>query len=126
MQWEPKWVASRTPDQDSGGSGGRQRSGPTGGCAYGIPRHSLSEPLATPWTVPEVVVTRRGEEPRTADGPVAPSRAATASSAPNRRRGVAKRLPARSRDVAESIAWASKMARRATETMQNLLGRRRA
>src|SRR5215471_3935602 len=45
-------VASRTPDQLAAGCGGCQRSAPTGGAAYGMPRNSLTAPLARPRTAP--------------------------------------------------------------------------
>src|SRR5215472_3646682 len=48
-------VASRTPDQLAAGCGGRQRSAPTGGAAYGIPRNSSTAPFATPRTGPLAV-----------------------------------------------------------------------
>ena len=37
---EPNFVLSRAPVQRSAGSGARQRSGPTGGFANGIPSHA--------------------------------------------------------------------------------------
>jgi hypothetical protein len=40
------WVASRTPGQLAAGCGGRHRSAPTGGAAYGMPRNSSTAPLA--------------------------------------------------------------------------------
>src|SRR6202044_291398 len=48
-------VASRTPDQLAAGCGGRHRSAPTGGAAYGMPRNSSTAPLATPRTAPLAV-----------------------------------------------------------------------
>src|SRR6516165_10731665 len=48
-------VASRTPDQLAAGCGGCHRSAPTGGAAYGIPRNSLTAPLARPRTGPLAV-----------------------------------------------------------------------
>jgi hypothetical protein len=48
-------VASRTPDQRGKGCGGRQRSAPTGGAAYGMPRNSSTAPLASPRTAPSLV-----------------------------------------------------------------------
>src|SRR3984957_7876336 len=50
-------VASRTPDQLAVGCGGRHRSAPTGGAAYGMPRNSSTAPLATPRTAPLAVPT---------------------------------------------------------------------
>ena len=38
----PKRVASRTPDHETGGCGGANRSGPTGGAAYGMPRYAVT------------------------------------------------------------------------------------
>src|ERR1700677_1845897 len=49
------WVASRTPDQLAAGCGGCQRSGPTGGAAYGMPRNSSTAPLTRPRTAPLAV-----------------------------------------------------------------------
>src|ERR1700733_8587707 len=49
------FVASRTPDQLAAGCGGCQRSAPTGGAAYGMPRNSSTAPLATPRTAPLAV-----------------------------------------------------------------------
>src|SRR5580658_11388672 len=48
-------VAARTPDQLAAGCGGRQRSAPTGGAAYGMPRNSSTAPLARPRTAPLAV-----------------------------------------------------------------------
>src|SRR5580693_561976 len=48
-------VASRTPAQLAAGCGGRHRSAPTGGAAYGMPRNSSTVPLATPRTGPLAV-----------------------------------------------------------------------
>ena len=48
-------VASRTPDQLAVGWGGCQRSAPTGGAAYGMPRNSSTAPLAKPRTGPLAV-----------------------------------------------------------------------
>lgn len=38
----PKRSAERTPSQGMTGSGGRQRSGPTGGAAYGMPLNTTT------------------------------------------------------------------------------------
>ena len=35
----PNSAAGRTPSHGRGGSGGRKRSSPTGGAAYGMPRN---------------------------------------------------------------------------------------
>src|SRR5882757_11401059 len=51
------WVASRTPGQLAAGCGGRHRSAPTGGAAYGMPRNSSAAPLARPRTAPLAVPT---------------------------------------------------------------------
>src|SRR5712692_10111610 len=56
------WVASRMPGQLAAGCGGRQRSAPTGGAAYGMPRNSSTAPFARPRTAPLAVPT---------DGPLA-------------------------------------------------------
>src|SRR5580658_8363316 len=45
------------PVQGAAGCGGRQRSGPTGGAAYGMPRNSSVRPAIVPRRVPPVVVT---------------------------------------------------------------------
>src|SRR6202034_1898796 len=50
-------VASRIPVQGAAGCGGRQRSGPTGGAAYGMPRNSSVRPAIMPRRVPPAVVT---------------------------------------------------------------------
>jgi hypothetical protein len=51
------WVAARTPDQRAAGCGGCQRSAPTGGAAYGMPRNSSTPPFARPRTAPLAVPT---------------------------------------------------------------------
>src|SRR5580658_2559705 len=56
-QWGANCVAARTPDQLAAGCGGCHRSAPTGGAAYGMPRNSLTAPLATPRTAPFAVAT---------------------------------------------------------------------
>src|SRR5690348_5184051 len=48
------------PDQGAGGRGGCQRSAPTGGAAYGMPRNSSVAATAWPRTVPSAVATTRG------------------------------------------------------------------
>src|SRR5580658_9736881 len=45
------------PVHEAAGCGGRQRSGPTGGAAYGMPRNSSVRPAVLPRRVPPVVVT---------------------------------------------------------------------
>ena len=56
----PNAVAFRVPCQAACGRGGRQRSAPTGGAAYGIPR-KLRIPAATfPRTAPATVTTTVG------------------------------------------------------------------
>src|ERR1700722_18738251 len=50
-------VAARIPVQGAAGCGGRQRSGPTGGAAYGMPRNASVRPAIVPRRVPPVVVT---------------------------------------------------------------------
>src|SRR4051794_13258154 len=44
----PYDTASRTPDQGCAGRGGRHRSGPTGGRAYGTPRKLSTAPALAP------------------------------------------------------------------------------
>ena len=53
----PKSVASSTPSHGRAGAGARNLRSPTGGAAYGIPRHILSPRRSTPSTVPLVVST---------------------------------------------------------------------
>src|SRR5690242_5828008 len=48
------------PCQGAGGRGGCQRSAPTGGAAYGMPRNSSVAATAWPRTVPPAVATTRG------------------------------------------------------------------
>src|SRR5580704_10798827 len=62
------WVASRTPRQGAGGCGGRQRSAPTGGAAYGMPRYSSTLPVARPRTWPSAVPTTSGDPETAASG----------------------------------------------------------
>src|SRR6266699_5073339 len=45
------------PDQGAAGRGGCQRSAPTGGAAYGMPRNSSPAATAWPRTAPPTVVT---------------------------------------------------------------------
>src|SRR5450432_2539730 len=52
-----KLVAARTPDQGLGGCGGCQRSGPTGGAAYWMPRNSSVAATVLPRTAPSAVPT---------------------------------------------------------------------
>src|SRR5690242_5879232 len=54
-----KLVAARTLCQGAGGFGGCQRSAPTGGAAYGMPRYSSVAATAFPRTAPSAVVTTR-------------------------------------------------------------------
>src|ERR1700679_2510212 len=54
-----KLVASRTPRQGAAGLGGCQRSAPTGGAAYGMPRYSAVAPAIFPRTEPSAVRTTR-------------------------------------------------------------------
>ena len=54
-----KLVAWRTPRQDAAGCGGCQRSAPTGGAAYGMPRYSSVPPAVAPCTAPPAVGTIR-------------------------------------------------------------------
>jgi hypothetical protein len=54
-----KLAAERTPCQDLGGCGGCQRSAPTGGAAYGMPRNSSVAATAFPRTAPLAVATTR-------------------------------------------------------------------
>src|SRR4029077_9448680 len=48
------------PCQGAGGRGGCQRSAPTGGAAYGMPRNSSVAATAWPRTVPSAVATTEG------------------------------------------------------------------
>ena len=52
-----KLVAVRTPRQGAGGFGGCQRSAPTGGAAYGMPRNSSVAATVFPRTAPSAVPT---------------------------------------------------------------------
>src|SRR6201999_3319344 len=52
-----KLVAWRIPRQDAAGCGGCQRSAPTGGAAYGMPRYSAVVPAVLPCTGPSAVRT---------------------------------------------------------------------
>src|SRR5690242_6367624 len=52
MQAGPKSVKARTPDHAGAGSGGRQRSGPTGGTAYGMPLNTRTAPSMRPSSTP--------------------------------------------------------------------------
>src|ERR1043165_9745282 len=54
-----KLAAARTPCQGLGACGGRQRSAPTGGAAYGMPRNSSVAATAFTRTVPLAVATTR-------------------------------------------------------------------
>src|SRR5690242_19831929 len=54
-----KLAAERTPCQGAGGFGGCQRSAPTGGAAYGMPRYSSVAATAFPRTAPSAVATTR-------------------------------------------------------------------
>jgi hypothetical protein len=58
---QPSSVASRVPLHGSGGSGGRQRSSPTGGLAYGMPFQAMipsaiSAPRTFPYAVCAMVI----------------------------------------------------------------------
>src|SRR5690349_11884015 len=49
-------VALSVPFQRLADCGGCQRSFPTGGAAYGMPRKMLTTSFVRPWTLPSVVV----------------------------------------------------------------------
>src|SRR5580692_4941116 len=90
-------VASRTPDQLAAGCGGCQRSAPTGGAAYGMPRNSSTAPLATPRTAPLAVP---------ATGPLAAlalTAGAAATRAPRVRPATASRAPVHVIDILISL-----------------------
>ena len=53
----PNAVAFRIPSQAGCGRGGRQRSAPTGGAAYGIPRKLRIPAVTFPRTAPAAVTT---------------------------------------------------------------------
>src|SRR6266567_3125722 len=53
----PKVVVSLMPVHGAAGRGGRQRSAPTGGAAYGMPRNSSPAATAWPRTAPSAVAT---------------------------------------------------------------------
>ena len=50
-------MATRVPCQGAAGRGGCQRSAPTGGAAYGMPRNSSPAAAALPRTAPSAVAT---------------------------------------------------------------------
>src|SRR5580692_6228508 len=50
-------VHARTPSDGVGGSGARNRSGPVGLAAYGMPRNLVTLPADSPLTLPYLVVT---------------------------------------------------------------------
>jgi predicted ATPase/transcriptional regulator with XRE-family HTH domain len=52
----PNRCALRVPDHGSSRSGGANRSGPTGGCAYGIPRNATTPFSTAPFSVPKLVL----------------------------------------------------------------------
>ena len=52
----PNRVASRVSAHGSAGSGGRNRSGPVGGAAYGMPANSTMPSFSRPRTAPVVVM----------------------------------------------------------------------
>ena len=56
-QGDPKLVALRTPLYEPAGAGERKRRAPTGGAAYGMPRHSDPDAVATPSSAPLGVTT---------------------------------------------------------------------
>src|SRR5215471_15604467 len=62
MHSAPNFVALRTPDHGTTAAGGRHRNEPTGGAAYGTPRHSSVEPFATPCSLPLAVFTTKPGE----------------------------------------------------------------
>ena len=94
------WVASRTPLQRAAGCGGRQRSEPTGGAAYGIPRNSSAAPVDMPRTAPPAVATT-GPAPEAAAPPavtlaaVAPVAVAPAARTPKATAAAPSRARAR-------------------------------
>src|SRR5512147_3228344 len=55
MQMGENWSALRTPAQRSGGAGARQRSGPTGGAANGMPLNTRTPSASLPSTKPDAV-----------------------------------------------------------------------
>src|SRR6185437_11425975 len=82
-----KLVAGRMPRHGLGGTGGRQRSGPTGGAAYGIPRNSAIRPAAAlpaslPRTAPPVVGTTSRPPAGRGAAALAPAAGAPAIRAP--------------------------------------------
>ncbi len=56
-QMFPKRVASRIPDQRSGGAGGSQRRSPETGAAYGMPLKAKTPPASLPASTPWETVT---------------------------------------------------------------------
>src|SRR6476660_6470062 len=54
---DPNSSALNTPSHGSWGTGAAKRSGPTGGCAYGIPRKACTPSCRVPRTYPVCVAT---------------------------------------------------------------------
>src|SRR5262245_46519445 len=61
-QLGPHAMVSRTPSHAGIGCGGLQRRSPTGGAAYGTPRHATTSPSRTPRTYPASVATIAGPD----------------------------------------------------------------
>ncbi len=87
------------PGQCAAGCGGRQRSGPTGGAAYGMPRYSSSAPAVFPRTWPSARRTTSGETERCGRAAAAgPAHAAVAAaSTPAASKAAPRRAAARPR-----------------------------
>src|SRR5579863_5750232 len=87
----PGLVASLVPCHGAAGCGGRQRSAPTGGAAYGMPRNSLARPVRNPLTRPSRVPTTSGSNPdparpaAAAPGPAIPQTPTTSPAATSTR-----------------------------------------
>src|SRR5579872_3539941 len=92
-------VAARTPGQLAAGCGGCQRSAPTGGAAYGMPRNSSTPPLAIPPTSPLAVLATG--PPAAAPPATAPAltAGAVATRLPRVRPATASRAPIHAIDI---------------------------
>src|SRR5260370_525687 len=80
MQTLPNPAASRIPDHGSGGCGSRQRSGPTGGAAKGMPLNARTPDFnVTPEINPLLILTGSGIAAGIADPEISTSAARAAS-----------------------------------------------
>src|SRR5580704_15794600 len=75
----PNFDASSVVVHGVGFCGEAQRSGPTGGCAYGMPRNADTVPSAWPWIGPSLIVTRGAPPSPAAASGVVPTSPGAAS-----------------------------------------------